>query len=784
MKIQEALYGQAGKKEYYVPHCMCLGAAAVVVQAICGREILALVGGMEISLGLFIAGWLLCAGAGTWAGPRLGRIWGAQNILGWGAIAECWMACGSIFLIRFLAGQLLRGDGLIPHPAYSCAAILLAAAPGAFVAGAALGVAVGAKEDQAGGSAPLFWDAVAGAVAGGVYSLFAAGRWSHMEAAFGLGLGGSLYGALWLWRAHPASTRRRWLFFLPVFGACFATFALAGGLAHKWERTTIPFRPPQAQQGTEQLVTVRQSRYQQLILAEFREQFTIYANNEPVLSYPDLEGGATAAHFAATCAPNPGKVFLSGAVGHSTIRPLLLHQPEQVDVMAFDREVLSMIEPYLTQQDATALHDPAVRVLTGDPARHLAGCEGVYDLIWLNLPPPSSLMTNRYYTRRFYNRMRRALSPEGVLIFSTVGAPNYLGKELGAYLGILRATVEDVFSEVVELPGNSEVFVCAKKKGVIPDGPEHMIKRFRARKILAHGFQAEIFYLLWEPDHAAKRQEDLRAFVRQAAPNADMTPAAIHAYLRLWGKFQEGGWGGLERLLDLSVNWFWGMAILVCGLALACAIKQPEARGILPQRAGFWLASAYGASGILAEIMVLGLFQSACGYVYEQMALLFGVYVLGFGAGCALTHKALARAWCPCVLVGYSFLGLCANLGVIWLITGPGWENLSDVFVMRISPILLAAPAVCAGAGMPALIAWLSRSGKAVSGNILCADYMAAAFGALATSVIFIPWVGMSQTAGAGCLFSLTALVIWARYRAPVRDCASLNKPISGLFIV
>ncbi|HEY3324406.1 MAG TPA: hypothetical protein VGP72_28400 [Planctomycetota bacterium] len=754
-----------------------LGASAVISQALLAREILAVAGGVELVLGLILFSWLFWAGIGSllarWLPTKCGYVYIVMGAFLQGA------ACfTSVILVRVLAGALLKLDGTLPDLAISSLAILLATAPAALIAGAVLAHAV-ADPCPDGGRA-LLWDTMGGAVGGAVYSLLIVGHLSNLQSGCAMLFLGSILLPAACFRLSNAATERivtgdaesSVSDYLTGFGA----ISLFGLVLLSWLSIVVilwldPYPPPVVRMfPSNAKITFYETRQQQIVLVSRPGQLSVFADGEPVLDYPDVLAGASSAHFAACTVPECKRVLLAGGLGHSVITPLLAHRPERIDVIEFDAQLYEILQPFLNTADSAALRKPAVHVLSGDPHRHLLATPEKYDLVWLNVPPPSSLMANRYYTQSFYRNVAAALSPRGALFFSTVGAPNYSGPELSAYLGTVRATLASVFPHIVELPGASETFICAKASGVLPSGPSDMSQRLLARG-LGDAFQPEIFSILWEEEQVRQRERAIAPLAQTLPVNDDLNPRAMRAYLRVWNRFQEHDITGLGAPHQANPAWVWGFAGVVAAIVIFTA----------RQRAQLWIAAISGATGMMAELLLLCLFQSACGYVYEQMALLVGMYVLGFGIGAFVFNAETRRAQTgqrtdlakPSKLVAQSLLALllCTGLALAMTIFWPQAQRTAMFAV----PVLLTLTAACMGVLLPALIAvaqssWIA-SGKArnpgglrhTAGWILGIDYLAGAMAALLGSVLVIPWIGVAQSAALVCAMVLVALLVWHR---------------------
>ena len=78
------------------------------------------------------------------------------------------------------------------------------------------------------------------------------------------------------------------------------------------------------------------------------------------------------------------------------------------------------------------LVDPRVSIITADGRFFLAHPtdETPYDAILVNLPDPSTVLINRFYSREFFAAAKARLRAGGLLMTRLSFSPDYLGPEL------------------------------------------------------------------------------------------------------------------------------------------------------------------------------------------------------------------------------------------------------------------------------------------------------------------------------------------------------------------
>jgi len=74
-------------------------------------------------------------------------------------------------------------------------------------------------------------------------------------------------------------------------------------------------------------------------------------------------------------------------------------------------------------QRQAPLDKPGVRIIADDPRRFLQA-EGLYDLILIGMPEPSSGQANRFYTLEFFKLCRERLKADGIVALRIQAAEN------------------------------------------------------------------------------------------------------------------------------------------------------------------------------------------------------------------------------------------------------------------------------------------------------------------------------------------------------------------------
>jgi spermidine synthase len=153
-------------------------------------------------------------------------------------------------------------------------------------------------------------------------------------------------------------------------------------------------------------------------------------------------------HVPLMAVPDPKRVMIVGGGDGGTLREVLKHPVERVDLVEIDVKVIESSREFLpTLNDGGRVFDePRVNVVVEDAFKYMKEHTGEYDAILVDSTDPVG-MAEALFSDEFYRLCRDSLSPtgalsaqDGVVFFQrdeaarTVAALRNLGLHAGAYL--------------------------------------------------------------------------------------------------------------------------------------------------------------------------------------------------------------------------------------------------------------------------------------------------------------------------------------------------------------
>jgi spermidine synthase len=408
------------------------------------------------------------------------------------------------------------------------------------------------------------------------------------------------------------------------------------------------------------------------------------------------------------------------------------------------------------------------RAVEGRPAlaRRMLGREGeaaegrepagAYDLVVVNIGDPVSASGSRFYTVEFCRELQRILREEGVAAFCGItGSENYLaGGPVLRYGAAVHKTLRAAFDTVVVRPGDELCFFAGASASAEPDV---LVERFERQEltpdVLKHGFRLAEF----PPERATWVKELFRDAAPAVPVNTDAQPVLFtlflgvqHYYAR--GAEVRGGDGGpFSAVRSLPRASLWApLAVVPLLVGLVRLLRRHTDAVAWGCRLSVF---ATGVFGLSAEMLIVYRYQTSFGYVYRDVSILVGLFMLGLALGGWLMGRRRQRRDRSVLLaVGGGqatfLLGLPASLGLLSA-SPPAFMLASSMAGFLTGAEFPLAARISLGTG--------ARPGT-VAGSLDAADHLGALAGAACTGLLLVPALGVVQTAAVVALLKCAAL--------------------------
>lgn len=673
-----------------------LGVTAIATQIVLLREFLSIFYGNELVIGIVLANWLLLTGLGSFLGRLAeGRETSDRpaicSLIGLGLLPPLTVA-----LLRGLRNEVFIPGSMIGITQASLSSLVLLA-PFCLLSGFSFALFAAALSERLKANAislAYVWESLGSALGGAAFSLLLIPRLDTFQA---LTITVFLNLTLAAMKARASCHPRIAALALALIVAA----ALTIGLAAPDTLTRRLLFPGQ------EVVAFRDTPYGNLTVTRQGDQLNFFENTVLMASTNDVAAAEEAVHYAMVQHPKPRHVLLVGGGIAGTPHEVLRYGVASVDYTEINPWLIDLAQTF-----TKALSDQKIQVIPDDARRHVRRTDRRYDVALINLPDPETAQLNRYFTVEFFRELKRVLHSGAVISLSLLPATEYQGAEARLLSSSLQATLKQVFTNVLIVPGGRNYFLAS-------DGP---LAIHIGRLIEERGLETVYVNQYYLDDRILEtRSREITAALANNAPvNTDFAPVCYFQQLAYW----------LSSLGISSGPWlFLGLA------ALLMAGWRFSTIGLGIFTGGFCASSL--------EMVLLIAFQALYGSLYQMT----GIVVTSFMAGLA------AGSWSVRHFAGKAHIGsfislqlLVAAAGVVLALALPRLQ--ADDHAPAAIHLLFTAMSFVAAAliGMEFAVASLIRRGTAasVAGELYGLDLAGSAVGALTVTVYAIPRLGLT----------------------------------------
>jgi spermidine synthase len=178
----------------------------------------------------------------------------------------------------------------------------------------------------------------------------------------------------------------------------------------------------------DKIVYAEQSRYQRIVLTQWKNEHWLFLNGNQQLSSLDEEMyHEPLVHSVMSLSAMPKNILVLGGGDGCAVREILKYSSvEKIDLVDLDPAMtkLGQTHPVLLEMNEGALNNSKVNIFNQDAYTFLEQTKDFYDVIIVDLPDPKTIEIGRMYSFEFYRFCYRQLRPNGLLI-TQAGSPYY-----------------------------------------------------------------------------------------------------------------------------------------------------------------------------------------------------------------------------------------------------------------------------------------------------------------------------------------------------------------------
>ncbi len=486
-----------------------------------------------------------------------------------------------------------------------------------------------------------------------------------------------------------------------------------------------------------------ESPYGNLIVTQQEEQISFYENGTLIFSTPNLLYAEEIIHYPLLQIQEPENILLIGG-GCAGLLEQIIQYPsiKNIDYIELDSTLISLSSQFIS--DSILKHSD-IQIIYGDGRRYLQTTKNKYDAIIISLPDPSTAQLNRFYTSEFFEIASEHLTQKGVFALSVSSSENYLSQELSSFLACISKTLEESFTEIAIVPGETAYFLASDN--FLTLNADTLSNRLK--KLDLELYYIREYYLPYKlsVERIKYIKEQINRYIKDIRINYDLQPICYFYNTILWSRhFVKGKPSILIKIAKLPLIIYFIPLFLIFIILLFFLHSSKIAK----RNSINFSIIAIGLSEIALEIIILLAFQIFYGYVYSKLSIILAMFMIGLALGGWGSNNRFDNksAWRWLIIIQASMMLYCLLLIPIL----KGLQHLSGSSAIAwLFPLLSALAGFMAGWQFPLanqlnLIGLKKEQTGSVAGTLYASDLLGSFVGALIISIILIPLVGLLWT--------------------------------------
>jgi spermidine synthase len=464
----------------------------------------------------------------------------------------------------------------------------------------------------------------------------------------------------------------------------------------------------------QELLLTGDSRYGRLDITSSNLQKNYYWNGELFANSQNDIYAQQLVHFVMLQHPAPQNILLVGGLLNGFIDEIELYPAvSQIDYLELDKNI--------TRQ---AKSDSLVNYIYKDVVDYLNSTDKKYDLILIDVPDPSSLNLNRFYTEDFFELIKSRMSVDSSVAAITLSSgTNFMTPDIEELNATVYHTFSRSFPNVILIPSVKNIFI-GSSNDFISNNVEILSSRILRKRTW---FNETVIF---EKCNELRKKQMISAITKKAPQINNLgNPVAYLATLRMWtrklGIRSDKYIEFIKKHFILS--FICVFAVLMFTSMLASTISRSR---LFRTDFSIFIVSLVN---FVMQLILINLFQVHFGFAFWAVFIFTSVFMLGltagFIAGKALTVPLKILLMLNALLIGLLILVFDSKL---FLITYFGFNFLFAFMEGAVLSILLKRK--------------FKKEKISSSSTFYFLDSLGATTGGLLVGVIIIPVFGLKSS--------------------------------------
>jgi len=490
--------------------------------------------------------------------------------------------------------------------------------------------------------------------------------------------------------------------------------------------------------------------YQHLFLGKMAEKLIVVSNGEILSTIPEIvDADKESALFMAE-SDFAKKVLIFGWGAENLIASLLKFPIDRIIYCLEDRVYYETIQRNLSWGLKSKLKDERLKVVFDSPRLFLRRNNEKFDLVIIYTSDPSNLVINTFFTKDFYQLVKKNMKEKAVLVTRITSSENFLGEEIRNYGSSLYYTLREVFPRVVITPGKINWFFASQKGSSLTEDPFILEKRLKKFVPSVFSFPPSGFHSIFikeRIDFIKKLYVDNPLFKNFRLINKDLHPLTFFLNLLVLLRYSNLYLVKFFKSAFLQGIYILGFILFIflfLRLHFLIRVENIKNKRLVFNTKLFQFLS--GFLGFSLHILLIFLFQNKFGTIFQLIGLVNSLFMLGLSVGGVLGRFFIKKIDSLKAIVGVLILQII----IVFLIYPLFLQiSLPSFYPFSIFIFFFLLEGIVTGTSYPLSAKILEEnkfSPKKIAVYLETLDHWGGALGGLISTLFMFPLLGIKRS--------------------------------------